>query len=266
MFESKLCFAIHRDHSTTHTVSDHLHKSYELVYYIKGNGTSVIDGQKYKYTDKCFCIIPQNHIHSEYSDIETELMYIGFEYDDSLGALPIALLNESNDPKIFSIMKKILFEVNTRNNNYNLMISLLLNELILEVLRITFSEKFEQRKSIDYLSYVKNYIKSNFSNSLDLQELAQTVGYSYHYLRISFKNEYGITLKQYILKVRIRKAKELLQQTKQSVGEIAQQCGFISSSRFIEIFKQIVGETPFTYRKNHVQYIEKVEYLNEKDK
>ena len=56
----------------------------------------------------------------------------------------------------------------------------------------------------------------------------------------------------FLLTVRITKAKQLLVSTKKSVGEISDACGFSSANYFGLIFKKKEGISPLTYRKNQL--------------
>ncbi|MBC7958541.1 MAG: hypothetical protein H7X94_01630 [Vallitaleaceae bacterium] len=67
----------------------HSHHSYELVYYIRGSGKTVIDGRSYKYSDGSFSMTLPNNKHNESHEEITEVLYINFDYTD----LPIEILN-----------------------------------------------------------------------------------------------------------------------------------------------------------------------------
>ena len=241
-------------------VSNHFHECYELVYYIRGTGVSTIGEQAFSYSDHTYCIIPPGTLHSEYTETETDLMYIGFQYDNSLGELPIAMITDSEKLSIFHSMNGILQEMSNREANYTLMLTLHLNMLIVETLRIIRVKLAEENDIPLQMGYVKNYIKDNYNKNFKPEELATTIGYSYHYFRHLFKEQYGITLKQYVIELRIKHAKELLQETSQSISQIAGECGFSSTSRFISMFKQHVGESPLAFRKNFINYKEQAVY------
>ena len=83
---------------------------------------------------------------------------------------------------------------------------------------------------------------------LDLAMIAEHVGVSQSHLSRVFKAKYDIGLIQMLTIIRINKAKELLRQSDESVGKIADQCGFSSASALIHAFKRIEGITPGEYR------------------
>ncbi|KGM46093.1 hypothetical protein NP83_02170, partial [Neobacillus niacini] len=63
-----------------------------------------------------------------------------------------------------------------------------------------------------------------------------------------FKKEVGETFVEYVTKMKINRAKELLEQTTDSVGKICERLGYDNQSYFIKIFKNYVGVTPIEYR------------------
>ena len=58
-----------------------------------------------------------------------------------------------------------------------------------------------------------------------------------------------MTPRQYILDLRLRLARQLLSETRESIGAIAEQCGFSSVYHFSRAFHQSTGRTPSEYRR-----------------
>lgn len=106
-----------------------------------------------------------------------------------------------------------------------------------------------QRKNIDKLVEVTNYIDSHRSDDLTVEQLADLAGFSkFHFERL-FKSYMGISCYQYITKRRVLMAQELLGDTDMSVMDIALQSGFFSLSTFNRVFKDINNCSPTEYRK-----------------
>lgn len=106
-----------------------------------------------------------------------------------------------------------------------------------------------QRKNIDKLVSVTNYIDSHRSDDLSVEQLAEIAGFSkFHFERL-FKSYMGISCYQYITKRRVLMAQELLGDTDLSVMDIAMQSGFFSLSTFNRVFKDTNGCSPTEYRK-----------------
>ena len=106
-----------------------------------------------------------------------------------------------------------------------------------------------QRKNIDKLVAVTNYIDSHRSDDLTVEQLAEIAGFSkFHFERL-FKSYMGISCYQYITKRRVLMAQELLGDTDLSVMDIALQSGFFSLSTFNRVFKDINKCSPTEFRK-----------------
>lgn len=96
----------------------------------------------------------------------------------------------------------------------------------------------------------KSYIQLNFAAPLTLEEIAGEGNFSkYHFIRM-FKIAYGITPHQYLISVRIEKAKQLLKSQK-SVTETCFAVGFESVSSFTGLFKKMTGAAPSAYRNKY---------------
>lgn len=79
-------------------------------------------------------------------------------------------------------------------------------------------------------------------------ELARRAGFSSAQFRRSFGQHVGVSPRSYLLNHRLEIARRLLEQTDLSIGEVATQCGFSSSSHFIHTFKRDSGFAPLQYR------------------
>jgi len=92
----------------------------------------------------------------------------------------------------------------------------------------------------------KLFIDNNYSENIDLDNIADEAFFSkYHFIR-QFKKIYGKPPHQYLITVRIEKAMQLLR-TDIPVSEACYAVGFESLSTFSGLFKRIVGLTPSNY-------------------
>lgn len=93
-----------------------------------------------------------------------------------------------------------------------------------------------------------DYISLHADEKLNIETLASTFGYSKYYLSRKFKQETGMGIREYIKKIKIEKAKNLLLFEKYSIQEISEMLGFHSQSYFGEIFHEMTGMTPGEFR------------------
>jgi signal transduction histidine kinase/DNA-binding LacI/PurR family transcriptional regulator/AraC-like DNA-binding protein len=92
------------------------------------------------------------------------------------------------------------------------------------------------------------HIQQNYTRTLSLKELAETVGVSKSYLSRIFKMDTGISLWDYLNRFRIQKAKELLALTDSSITDIAADVGYEDTGYFGRVFHEIAGCPPRAYR------------------
>lgn len=97
--------------------------------------------------------------------------------------------------------------------------------------------------AIRYLTL--NYASSDITNAL----LAEKCHISEVYFRRLFIQKYGMPPKQFIIDIRLAKAKQLLSEGITKVNTVAAECGFSNQYHFSRLFKEKTGLTPTEYRK-----------------
>ncbi|HAT4125178.1 TPA: response regulator [Clostridium perfringens] len=95
---------------------------------------------------------------------------------------------------------------------------------------------------------VKKYIEKNYSEDLSVKKLAELFNVNYSYLSAIFTKEIGESVVSYITKVRIMKAKKLLENTSADIGTIAESVGYSDLQYFYRVFKKNTQKTPMAYR------------------
>lgn len=100
----------------------------------------------------------------------------------------------------------------------------------------------------DWLMESISYIEANFATDISVDSLIINAHVSRSLFVKNFKQYTSMSPKQYIMKVRISKARKMLEKTNDQVSEIAYKCGFASSSDFSKRFREFFGVTPNDYR------------------
>lgn len=109
-----------------------------------------------------------------------------------------------------------------------------------------------QENTTDSLSPIIQKIEEMLGDpDLCNASLAQNARISESYLRKLFRQKYRTTPKQYILELRIQKAKLLLSEDLASVAEVAERCGFSGVYHFSKAFKARTGSSPTQYAATH---------------
>ena len=119
-----------------------------------------------------------------------------------------------------------------------------------KVVRSLISDQFSNQKArhSDLIYKTIQYLQTNYTRKLPLDEIAHNVHISPTYLSRVFKRETGTSMVDFLNRIRIEKSKELLAKHQIRLIEVALQCGFESQSYFNRMFKQFCDMTPQQYR------------------
>lgn len=129
-----------------------------------------------------------------------------------------------------------------------------MDEALAEVLHhfVDYTFDFTEVKHSDTIYRIMEYVKSNYSRKITLEELAAYVYLSPSHISSLFRKETGQTISAYINHVRIEKSKFLLRQAGIPLADIAVLCGFEDQSYFTRVFKKYTGISPRQYRNNAI--------------
>ncbi|MBB3071924.1 AraC family transcriptional activator of pobA [Paenibacillus baekrokdamisoli] len=248
MFTKQLKFSFLFSHKFNTEISLHQHDCYELVYYLRGSGTTTIDNTAHTYSENTFSIIQPRTYHNELHHEATELICLGFPFRES-ESHSIRLENGIYPDRsclLLQLVKKMKYELLTQRIHHHLKLELLLNEFLIE---------FERTRSIhsstESFEYIENFINENFQQQINLPSLANLSGYSYDHFRHLFKVKTGEPPMSYIINKRIQHAKKMMLSTDMSMSTISQDCGFSNSSQFSDTFRKITGFTPSEFKRKH---------------
>ena len=95
------------------------------------------------------------------------------------------------------------------------------------------------------------YIRANYASDITLQQVADKVEISANYLSSLFRKELDVSFTDYVNRIRIDKAKQMLLGSHTKIYEIAQRVGFFDESYFSRIFKRITGLRPLEYKRQN---------------
>ncbi|NOU98842.1 response regulator [Paenibacillus planticolens] len=140
--------------------------------------------------------------------------------------------------KFEDTMKKSSFFSSMRNT-----VSELLNEMIDNILN-TRNWKKEM-----IIKTCLQYIEENYAEDLFLESVASKFYFNTSYFSHYFKVNTGISFSQYLLRTRLRKGKEFLEESDFKIYEISKRIGFKDTKYFNRVFKKEFGVTPEEYRR-----------------
>jgi two-component system response regulator YesN len=114
----------------------------------------------------------------------------------------------------------------------------------LEELKITKQQRIIQQVIL--------YLKENFETDLSLQQIADQFKISASYLSRTFKEENNVNFSDYLIELRLTKAKDWLENTDMPIKEIAERLRYSTVQNFSRVFKQWMNIPPGEYRKKYI--------------
>lgn len=125
-----------------------------------------------------------------------------------------------------------------------------LYDFMTNVIEVVMGHLSSQRKSKNQkvVDEAKNIISMEYASDISLESIAKRLYISSCYLSSIFSQEAGITFKDYLIRVRIEKAKELLKEPSAKIYEVAEDVGYSDPHYFSQLFKKYTGFTPAQYR------------------
>lgn len=121
--------------------------------------------------------------------------------------------------------------------------------LMQEVLEGFMSAMFsEQDKGNPYIRKALRYMSDNYSEHLELSQVAEYVQLSPSYFSSLFHQTVGVSFREQLCRIRVEESKRLLLNKQYTLADIAISMGFPDQSYYCKVFKRIVGVTPGKYR------------------
>lgn len=126
----------------------------------------------------------------------------------------------------------------------------LVEEFLIGAVRIIQNRENQIIEIQNWFSNFDAMLTGNLSKKWTLEEMAKQNNVGITNLTQLVKEETGYTPANYLIFLRLEKAKEMLTKTSGSLTNIALECGFYSSQHFSSTFSKWIGTTPSVYRKN----------------
>lgn len=221
----------------------HERNSYGLSLCAKGQITYVQNGEKYVSNEDCAVILPKGGTYLIQRDKTGFFPVINFQCQDFLcdTIVVIPVRNTEQLMADYEKLKKLFCFGEDRMQMFSIFYSML-SKLCFD--NIPY-----------YLRGAVHLIKSDFcDHSITNARLAAKCNMSEVYFRKLFTEHFGTSPKQYIIDLRIQKAKQLLAEGVLNISLIAERCGFANPYHFYHIFKQHVGITPSRFREENRVY------------
>ncbi len=257
--------------------SFHIHHKYEIYYEIEGTRRYFIEDAAYIVNAGSVVLIGENQIHKTASlgDSPSSRIVMNFsgEYLDKLIELfPdvdfFSFLSEEHNHLLSNITVK------QQNHIHSVLQQLLtlqeetspesdaIRKMLLATLLLELKEMCKQqaqggesgRVSNHIVDQIQAYIAEHYAEKLTLTGIASQFYISPYYLSRLFKKSINLSLIEYINGVRIKAAQNLIEKSNESISDIAEKTGFLTTAHFRRVFKDATGLSPQQYR----QYYKRV--------
>lgn len=158
--------------------------------------------------------------------------------------------SEVSTARIGSLIDEIQSEFRLKSKGHLLMIKSLVLQILTIMVRChadteNVPEPLEERKrKLGRIDDAITYIKDHFTEDLSLPEVADIASMSSNYFSGYFREATGFSFVEYISRLRVFRASELIRKSDRTTLDIAGECGFNNISNFYRTYKKIFGESP----------------------
>ena len=245
----------------------HFHNMAEIGYCYSGKGQVVLDKESLEYQGGSFTFIPQNYPHTTISDGSSQW---GFLYFDSEELILEAFSGNiykgekirtsiSKNAFVFSVSEVpylgnlvlMIFELASQGGNYSKdSIRCALVNIILQVLRIKEMD-VQSVGSVNKSKIVHalEYINDHYQEDIMIHELAECCHLSETHFRRLFQSDMNMTPVEYLNLIRVQAACDLMKKEDFHMEKVAVRVGYQTMSTFNRNFKQIIGISPYQWKK-----------------
>lgn len=247
---------------------DHHHTECELSVFLSGTGTYAVKGKEYDFKAGDVFLFGSNEAHCiteirEDMDLlnvqfEAKLLWERAESVELLNLFAARNRNFSNrfcaDEKLQQGISRLERELRVQGACVTVTAKYLLFSLLVHIIR--HYDCIDPTKGLNSHSSITSslkksiyYINENLGAKLTLEDIAAVACMSPTYFSSVFKKFNGVSPWEYITIKRVERAIELLRTTDMTKLEIAEQCGFTSSSNFYKAFFHVTGKRPGDFAK-----------------
>ncbi|MEK6646620.1 MAG: AraC family transcriptional regulator [Candidatus Firestonebacteria bacterium] len=258
----------------------HVHKTYEFCFVVEGKGSYYLEDKKFNMESGDLFIVKPYEEHYEIGDLsdplELFIVTIKNQKENKINAIDEIFKFPTKvhiipERKICDIFQDILDEAVLNKTGYMLKINSCLINLLIEIYRFLHirDKVFYSVKRVNEI-YKKNitkqmckYIENNYKKQLSDIKLSNKFHLSSQYISSLFRKQIGSSPIEYLTKIKIEIAKNLLKNFKKKISSIASEIGYNNTYYFYRVFKKNTGVTPSQYREKLISITGK-NYLQNK--
>ncbi len=232
-----------------------------LQYTVDGEGEICINDKSHRLNkgDAFIINIPGNHYYRLPPDSKQwEVVYIEFskEADVFLNKFISSegnIININEDSKFLALIFNVYRELIENRIDSIYKCSSYGYQLIMELLNEFTTKVINQDRDIDVVA-CKNYIDKNYYKPIGLDDLTTITNLSKYHLLRKFKEEMGTTPGNYLIRIRLERAMELILSTDDTIDTIAKKVGFSCGNYFSKVFRKNIKVSPLEFKNKNIEY------------
>lgn len=234
-------------------------QEFQLNYITEGTGTFENKNGKFPIKPGSLIIIRPGNWHRYRPAPKTGWVenYIGLEgpmaehlFQQFIFANAPAVIQCGFREEIIDSFYRIFHLLQLEEPGYQQVASGLIVKLLGHLIAMEKQRNFSGKRIEEVIKKIRFQMREQVESTIDLRILAEQQHIAYPYFRKMFKKYTGISPHQYVLDLKIMRAKEMLLTSERSVKEISFALGFQSIYYFSRLFKQKTGVSPSTLRKS----------------
>lgn len=243
----------------------HWHDYFEMEFFCEGEGTHILNGETLPIRRGSIHLLTPADFHTLYrKDEYGDMKYFNVNFNEyALSGELIKLMSEYSAPMstvvtgedydiLYRDFKALTEEYNSDKPMKEFMIRTLFEKIFLTFWRAltrNIPENLRQAPKRDSnVRYIVSYLRIHFRESVSLSALAKEIHLTPNYIGELFRRETGVSFTDYVQRLRLNYATNLLVSSDLPVADISVQSGFHSVSYFIRTFRLANGKTPLEYR------------------
>lgn len=260
----------------------HTHDNHELYYCLDGGCTQIAGSKHFDMHPGDLCLLPQGVAHFAYTqgaqgmgewvgawviNLQDNFFSTQLNGDKEAHAIMTGLcsrarnghyqlpLNEAGRKLVWSAIGRMVDESVARAPGWLAVVKAQMIDLLVGLYRNWPDNnrppvEFPKQGRHERMHAVFACIENNYMNNLMVDDLLPLAHLSRSHFHAVFTQEAGCTFKQYLNRIRVNHAQQLLQESDIPISQIALGCGFNCLSRFYAVFKEIKGMSPRCLRQS----------------
>ena len=225
----------------------HFHGNYELIYSMEGVTVITVNGTDHSVSAGEFLLIAPYSVHHMQIKGEAKVWIGVFSedhvYEFAKGNSGTGFSVFRCDGEVEEFLKKYLLY---QGDPDRYMCIACLNAVCDQCLK--HASRLCEESDVALSGKIIEYISSRVGEKIDMQSVAEALGYEYHYFSGLFNKIFSMNFKSFINMFRFERACKLLEDSSKSISYISFECGFETVRNFNRVFKELGGMTPREYR------------------